>query len=311
MDFQHEPVLLNETIDLLNINKDGIYVDGTVGGAGHSSEILKKLTGNGLLIGLDQDEEAIKESNLVLSKISDNFKLFNTNFKNFDKVLDSLNIDLVDGFLLDLGVSSYQFDNKERGFSYRYDAKLDMRMDQSSSFSAYDIVNTYSKEELTKILWDYSNERWAARIAEFIVKERKNKKITTTFELVNIIKKAIPASARRKKGHPAKKTFQALRIETNNEINILRDTLDRMIDRLSPGGRMAVITFHSLEDSIVKDTFRYKFLDCICPPQAPVCTCDKKREIKIITRKPITASKRELAKNNRSHSAKLRVAEKI
>lgn len=311
MNFQHKPVLLNETIDLLNINPSGIYLDGTVGGAGHSSEILKKLNDQGLLIGLDQDKDAIKESNLVLSQISSNFKLFNSNFKNFEEVLDDLDIDLVDGFLLDLGVSSYQFDNKERGFSYRYDAKLDMRMDQNSSFSAYDIVNTYSKDELRKILWDYADEKWAARIAEFIVNERKNKKITTTFELVEIIKKAIPAGARRKKGHPAKKTFQALRIETNNEINILRDTLDRMIDRLKPKGRIAVITFHSLEDSIVKDTFKYKFLDCICPPQAPICTCNKKREIKIITRKPITASKEELNLNNRSHSAKLRVAEKI
>ncbi|WP_138159323.1 16S rRNA (cytosine(1402)-N(4))-methyltransferase RsmH [Peptoniphilus catoniae] len=311
MDFYHESVLLKETIESLNIKEDGIYLDGTVGGGGHSSEILKKLGQKGLLIGLDQDIAAINKSQETLSQISDNYKLFKTNYENFEEVLDSLNIEKIDGFLLDLGVSSFQFDKGDRGFSYKVDAKLDMRMNQDSSFSAYDIVNGYSKEEISKILWDYADEKWANRIAEFIVNARKTKKITTTFELVEIIKNAIPASARRKKGHPAKKTFQALRIETNNEINILRNTLDRMIDRLRPQGRICVISFHSLEDRIVKDTFRYKFLDCICPKEAPVCVCDKEREINIITRKPITPSEEELKNNNRSHSAKLRVAEKI
>ncbi len=311
MNFNHKSVLLNETIELLNINPDGIYIDGTLGGAGHSSEILKRLSDDGLLIGFDQDKDAIDKSEEVLSKISKNYKLIHKNYEDFEEFLDSLGIDKVEGFLLDLGVSSYQFDNGERGFSYRIDAKLDMRMNRESSFTAYDIVNTYTKDELTKILWDYSEEKWASRIAEFIVNKRKTASITTTFELVDIIKSAIPASVRRKSGHPAKKTFQALRIETNNELNILRNTLNRMIDRLNPKGRIAVISFHSLEDRIVKETFKYKYLDCICPKDTPICTCNKKREIKIITRKPITASKEELEANNRSHSAKLRVAEKL
>ncbi len=311
MNFNHKSVLLNETIELLNINADGIYVDGTVGGAGHASEILKRLSNKGLLIGFDQDKDAINKSEEVLSNISQNYKLIQKNYEDFEECLDSLGISKVDGFLLDLGVSSYQFDNGERGFSYRIDAKLDMRMNRESSFSAYDIVNTYTKDELSKILWDYSEEKWSGRIAEFIVNRRKTAPITTTFELVDIIKAAIPVSVRRKAGHPAKKTFQALRIETNNELNILRNTLNRMIDRLSPKGRIAVISFHSLEDRIVKETFKYKYLDCICPKDAPICTCNKKREIKIITRKPITASKEELELNNRSHSAKLRVAEKL
>ncbi|CDZ74735.1 Ribosomal RNA small subunit methyltransferase H [Peptoniphilus sp. ING2-D1G] len=311
MNFNHKSVLLNETIELLNINADGIYVDGTVGGAGHASEILKRLSNKGLLIGFDQDKDAINKSEEVLSNISQNYKLIQKNYEDFEECLDSLGISKVDGFLLDLGVSSYQFDNGERGFSYRIDAKLDMRMNRESSFSAYDIVNTYTKDELSKILWDYSEEKWSGRIAEFIVNRRKTAPITTTFELVDIIKAAIPVSVRRKAGHPAKKPFQALRIETNNELNILRNTLNRMIDRLSPKGRIAVISFHSLEDRIVKETFKYKYLDCICPKDAPICTCNKKREIKIITRKPITASKEELELNNRSHSAKLRVAEKL
>ncbi|SHH43436.1 16S rRNA (cytosine1402-N4)-methyltransferase [Anaerosphaera aminiphila DSM 21120] len=311
MKFNHEPVLFNDTIELLDIKKDGIYVDGTIGGAGHSSEILKRLNGSGLLIGIDQDSVALKKSEEVLSSINSNYKLFNSNYKNFEEVLDSLKIDKVDGFLLDLGVSSYQFDEGERGFSYNYNAKLDMRMDTSANFSAWDIVNSYSKEELTKILRDYSEERWAARIADAIVKRRNDKPINTTFELVDVIKGAIPAAVRRKKGHPAKKTFQALRIETNNELDVLRNTIGKMIDRLNPKGRMAVISFHSLEDRIVKETFRYYYLDCICPKEAPVCVCGKKREVNMITRKPIIASEEELARNNRAHSAKLRVIEKI
>ncbi|RVU54782.1 16S rRNA (cytosine(1402)-N(4))-methyltransferase RsmH [Anaerosphaera multitolerans] len=311
MKFNHKPVLFDDTIELLNIKKDGIYLDGTLGGAGHSSEILRRLNGSGLLVGIDQDSSALKKAEEVLSEINSNYKLFKSNYKDFDSILDSLNIDKVDGFLLDLGVSSYQFDEGERGFSYNYDAKLDMRMDMSATFSAWDIVNGYSKEELTKILRDYSEEKWAARIADLIVKRRNEKPINTTFELVDIIKQAIPAPARRKKGHPAKKTFQALRIETNNELDILRMTIGRMIDRLKPGGRMAVISFHSLEDRIVKDTFKYYYLDCICPKETPVCVCGKKREVEIITRKPIIASEQELKDNNRAHSAKLRVVEKL
>ncbi|MDO5041131.1 MAG: 16S rRNA (cytosine(1402)-N(4))-methyltransferase RsmH [Peptoniphilus sp.] len=311
MNFNHKSVLLKETIELLNINPDGVYVDGTLGGAGHSSEILKRLSDKGLLIGFDQDRDAIDKSEEVLSNVSKNYKLIHKNYEDFEETLDSLGISKVSGFLLDLGVSSYQFDNGERGFSYRTDAKLDMRMNRESSCTAYDIVNTYTKDELTKILWDYSEEKWASRIAEFIVNRRKTEPIATTFELVDVIKSAIPASVRRNSGHPAKKTFQALRIETNNELNILRNTLNRMIDRLDSKGRIAVISFHSLEDRIVKETFKYKYLDCICPKDTPICTCNKKREIKIITRKPITASKEELEANNRSHSAKLRVAEKL
>lgn len=311
MEFIHKSVLFNETIELLNIRENKIYLDGTIGGAGHSSEILRRLNNTGLLLGIDQDDNALKKSKEVLDTVGGNYKLFKSNYKDFEKILDSQGIDKVDGFLLDLGVSSHQFDEGDRGFSYNYDAILDMRMDTSKNFSARDIVNGYSKEELTRILREYSEERWASRIAEVIVKRRTKASINTTFELVDIIKEAIPAPARRKKGHPAKKTFQALRIETNDEINVLRDTLGRMIDRTNAGGRIAVISFHSLEDRIVKETFKYYYLDCVCPQGSPICTCDKNREIEIITRKPVIAGEEELEENNRAHSAKLRVAEKL
>lgn len=311
MEFYHKSVLFDETIEGLNIREGKTYVDGTIGGAGHSSEILKRLGGIGLLVGIDQDDNALAKSNEVLGKIAENYTLVKSNYKDFDVVLDDLGIDKVDGILLDLGVSSHQFDEGERGFSYNFDARLDMRMDNSKEFCAWDIVNTYSKEDLTRILRDYSEEKWASRIADFIVSDRQKKTIDTTFELVEVIKKAIPASARRKKGHPAKKTFQALRIETNNELGVLTDALGKMIDRLNPGGRIAIISFHSLEDRIVKDEFKYYFKDCICPENTPICICDKKREINILTRKPITASEDELKENNRAHSAKLRVVEKL
>lgn len=311
MEFFHKSVLFDETIKGLNIRSGKTYLDGTIGGAGHSSEILRQLKGTGFLIGIDQDDNALEKSEKVLSEVNNNFKLFKSNYRDFDKILDDLKIDKVDGILLDLGVSSYQFDEGDRGFSYNFDARLDMRMDTSRDFSAWDIVNKYSKEDLTNIMRKYSEEKWASRIADFIVKEREISPINTTFELVEVIKKAIPAAARRKKGHPAKKTFQALRIETNNELGVLEDTLGKMIDRLNPGGRIAIISFHSLEDRIVKDTFKYYFKDCICPDNAPICTCDKKREINIITRKPVTATEKELKDNNRAHSAKLRVAEKL
>lgn len=311
MEFYHKSVLFDETIEGLNIKEGGIYLDGTIGGAGHSSEILKRLNGTGLLIGIDQDDAALEKSRSVLTEIGDNFKLFKSNYVDFDKVLDDLDIGKVDGILLDLGVSSHQFDEGERGFSYKYDAHLDMRMDTSQDFSAWDIVNKYSKDDLKRILRDYSEERWAGRIADFIVKERVKKSIDTTFELVEVIKMAIPAAARRKKGHPAKKTFQALRIETNNELGVLKDALGKMIERLNPEGRIAIISFHSLEDRIVKETYKYYFKDCICPEGSIICTCDKKREINIITRKPVTAKEEELKENNRAHSAKLRIAEKL
>lgn len=311
VEFAHKSVLFDETIELLNIKKGGIYIDGTIGGAGHSREILKKIGPEGLLIGIDQDTNALKKSEEILSSVGSNYKLFHTNYKNFESVLDELGIEKVDGILLDLGVSSYQFDEGQRGFSYNFDAKLDMRMDPNANFSAWEIVNEYSKEELTRIIREYSEERFASKIADKIVKSRSAKPINTTFELVNIIKLAIPAKFRAKGGHPAKKTFQALRIETNDELGVLRNALGRMVNRLNSGGRIAVISFHSLEDRIVKETFKYLYLDCVCPPESPICTCNKKREVEIITRKPVMASEEELIENNRAHSAKLRVAEKI
>ena len=310
MDFSHKSVLLKETIEALNIREGKIYLDGTLGGAGHSREILKKLDGSGLLIGIDQDKEALEVAKERLSDF-DNVKFFNLNYVDFERALDELGIDKIDGVLLDIGVSSYQFDNPERGFSYRFDAPLDMRMDLDLDISAKDIVNTYSESEITKIIKDYGEEKWAARIAKFIVDERREKNIETTFELVEIIKKAVPAGARRNGPHPAKRTFQALRIEVNKELDVLKDSIERFVNRLNPGGRIAIITFHSLEDRIVKNSFKYLEKDCICPPSSPICTCDKKKEIKIITRKPITATEYELKENNRSHSAKLRVAEKL
>ena len=310
MEFAHKSVLLKETIESLNIREGKIYLDGTLGVAGHSREILKKLDGSGLLIGIDQDKEALEVAKERLSDF-DNVKFFNLNYVDFERALDELGIDKIDGVLLDIGVSSYQFDNPERGFSYRFDAPLDMRMDLDLDISAKDIVNTYSESEITKIIKDYGEEKWAARIAKFIVDERREKNIETTFELVEIIKKAVPAGARRNGPHPAKRTFQALRIEVNKELDVLKDSIERFVNRLNPGGRIAIITFHSLEDRIVKNSFKYLEKDCICPPSSPICTCDKKKEIKIITRKPITATEYELKENNRSHSAKLRVAEKL
>ncbi|MDU7151286.1 MAG: 16S rRNA (cytosine(1402)-N(4))-methyltransferase RsmH [Peptoniphilus grossensis] len=310
MDFSHKSVLLNETIEGLNVRKGKIYLDGTLGGAGHSYEILKKLDKTGLLIGIDQDQEALKAARERLSEFK-NVEYFNLNYIDFEKALDELGIEKIDGVLLDIGVSSYQFDNPERGFSYRFDAPLDMRMDKSLEISAKDIVNTYGEDEITEIIREYGEEKWAPRISKFIVQERKNKKIDTTFELVEIIKNAIPAGARRNGPHPAKRTFQALRIEVNKELDVLKNSIDKFVHRLNPGGRIAIITFHSLEDRIVKNSFKYLEKDCICPPTSPICTCNKKREIKIITRKPITASEDELKENNRSHSAKLRIAEKL
>lgn len=310
MEFAHKSVLLDETIEGLNIREGKIYLDGTLGGAGHSREILKRLKGSGLLIGIDQDIEALEVAKERLSDYK-NVEFFNLNYINFEKALDELGIDKIDGVLLDIGVSSYQFDNPERGFSYRFDAPLDMRMDQDFEISAKDIVNTYSESEITRIIKDYGEEKWASRIAKFVVEERKKKDIETTFELVEIIKNAIPASARRNGPHPAKRTFQALRIEVNRELDVLKDSIERFVHRLNPGGRIAIITFHSLEDRIVKNAFKYLEKDCICPPSSPICMCDKKKEIKILTRKPITASDEELKENKRSHSAKLRIAEKL
>ncbi len=308
MDFNHIPVLLDQVIDGLNIKEDGIYVDGTLGGAGHSLEIVKRLKG-GKLIGIDQDTNALKKAEEVLKDYKDKIILVHNNFENIDKVLDELNIDKVDGVLLDIGVSSHQLDEQERGFSFHQDADLDMRMNRDQDFSAWNVVNEYSQEELADIIWKYGEEKWAKRIAEFIVEERKEKTIDSTLELVEVLKKAIPAKVRRE-NHPGRKTFQAIRIEVNRELDVLTNVIPKIVAKLNKGGRLAIITFHSLEDRIVKESYRDLYKDCVCPPELPICMCDKKREIKIITRKPLVATEKELEENVRSRSAKLRVAEK-
>lgn len=310
MEFHHVSVLLNEVIEGLNIKEDGIYVDGTLGGAGHSLEIVKRLKG-GILVGIDQDTNALNKASQVLSEYKDRVHLIHSNYENMDRVLKERGIEEVDGILLDLGVSSHQLDEESRGFSHNKDAPLDMRMDKTSDFNGWDVVNKYSKDELERIIWDYGEDRWAKRIAEFIVNERKEKTIDTTLELVTVIKKAIPKAVRMEGHHPAKKTFQAIRIEVNRELEVLQNSINKMVGLLKPGGRLAIITFHSLEDRIVKEAFKDLFKDCICPPEYPQCICDKKREIKIITRKPIVANPKELEFNPRSRSAKLRIAEKL
>lgn len=294
----------------LDIKSNGIYVDGTLGGAGHSFEIVKRLK-NGKLIGIDQDLEAIDKASKVLKDYKENVILVHDNYGNIENILKDYGINNVDGILLDLGVSSYQLDEVSRGFSHNKDAALDMRMDSTSSLSAWNVVNEYSQEEIEKIIWNYGEERWAKRIAEFIVIERKTKSIDSTFELVTVIKKAIPKAVRMEGHHPAKKTFQAIRIEVNKELEVLENSINNMIQVLNPGGRLAIITFHSLEDRIVKESFKELYKDCICPPEFPTCVCDKKREIKIITRKPMKPTDKELSENPRSRSAKLRIAEKL
>ena len=311
MDFKHISVLLDECIESLNIKKNGIYIDGTMGGAGHSSHIASKLENSGKLICIDQDKNAIKVGKERLSKFN-NICFVHNNFSNIKEIADSLELDKtgVDGILLDLGVSSHQLDEKERGFSYMQDASLDMRMDIRNDFSAYTVVNNYSKEELTNIILQYGEERWAKRIAEFIVEERKNSPIKTTFELVSVIKKAVPKSARADGPHPAKRTFQAIRIEVNKELEILKDSITSMIELLNKNGRISIITFHSLEDRIVKNVFKELENPCICPREFPLCVCGKKSVGKVITKKPILPSNEELNYNHRARSAKLRIFEK-
>lgn len=309
MEFKHVSIMLNECIEGLNIKPNGIYVDGTLGGAGHSSEIVKRLK-DGMLIGIDQDKDALKAS-IERLKDYDNVKFVHNNFANIKDVLLDLGIEGVDGILLDLGVSSYQLDTPERGFSYMHDAKLDMRMNRDSDITAYDVVNFYTKERLTEIIKEYGEEKWASRIADFIVKQRAVKPIETTYELVDVIKAAIPASARREGPHPAKRTFQAIRIEVNREIEILEKAINDCLDVLNPEGRLCVITFHSLEDRIVKNVFKYRQNPCTCPPSFPVCVCGKKPDVEVITKKPIVPSQEELELNPRSRSAKLRIAKKI
>lgn len=311
MEFAHKSVLLEETIDNLNIKPDGIYVDGTLGGAGHSEQIVKRLGEGGRLIGIDQDEDAIAAASKRLEPYGDKVTIVRDNYQNFRRILDELNIQKVDGILLDLGVSSYQLDNADRGFTYRVDAPLDMRMDNRQPKTAKDIVNDYSEAELFRILKDYGEERYAKSIAYHICKYRENKVIETTEELNDIIRGSIPAKARNGQGHPSKQTFQAIRIELNRELDVLRDSIDGMITSLNPGGRLCIITFHSLEDRIVKLAFRKNENPCICPPNFPVCTCGRKPLGKVITRKPIIPGERELEENSRSKSSKLRVFEAI
>ena len=309
MNFEHEPVLLNEAINGLNIKEDGIYVDGTIGGAGHSLEIVKKIkTGN--FKQIEQDINPLNKSTGVLKNELDKVILVQDNYGNIKKILNNLNMEKVDGILLDIGVSSHQLDEGIRGFSYHKDAPLDMRMDLEQDFSAWDVVNKYSKEELEKIIWDYGEERWAKRIAEFIVRERKKANIDTTLQLVDVIKKAIPKKFRMD-SHPAQKTFQAIRIEVNDELNVLENTIPKMVNLLNKDGRICIITFHSLEDRIVKNSFNELAKDCICPKDFPICICDKKKEIEIITRKPIVPKELEIDENPRARSAKLRIGMKV
>ena len=310
MKFEHTSVLLEEVLDHLAIRPEGIYVDATLGGGGHSYHILERLTEGGRLIGIDQDTDAIAAAGERLSAFGDAVTIVHDNYEHIGEVLHDLGIEKVDGILLDLGVSSYQLDNPERGFTYRTDAPLDMRMDQSSALTAKEIVNTYPEEELTRILREYGEERCAARIASNIVKARSKKPLETTGELSAIVRASIPAKMREKGGNPDKRTFQAIRIACNRELDVLRDSLDTMIDLLTPGGRLCVITFHSLEDRIVKNAFKRNENPCTCPPEFPVCVCGKKSKGRVVTRKAIAPSAHELEVNRRSASAKLRVFER-
>ncbi len=311
MEFEHKSVLLWETIEGLNIKPDGIYVDGTLGGAGHSLEIVKKLGKNGRHIGIDQDAAAIAAASERLAPYAEKVTIVRSNYSAMKNILKEHAPKGVDGIMLDLGVSSYQLDTVERGFGYKNDAPLDMRMDQRQSLTAKDIVNQYSEMELFRIIKDYGEDQFAKNIAKHIVRAREEKPIETTFELNEIIKAAIPAKMRATGGHPSKRTFQAIRIECNKELEVLRDTLDDMIEMLKPGGRLCIITFHSLEDRIVKSSFKKAENPCVCPPNFPICACGNLSKGKVITRKPILPGEEELAENKRSKSAKLRIFEKI
>ncbi len=310
MEFEHTSVLLEETIENLQVKPDGIYVDGTLGGGGHSYMTASKLTGHGRLIGIDQDGEAILTAGKRLEQFNDKVTIIRDNYCNMGSVLKSIGIDKVDGIILDLGVSSYQLDNAGRGFSYKYDAALDMRMDTRQAVSARDIVNTYPEMELYRIIRDYGEEQFAKNIAKHIAAARKDKPIETTEELNEIIKAAIPAKMRATGGHPSKRTFQAIRIECNHELEVLKNSLDDFIDMLNPGGRLCIITFHSLEDRIVKSAFKKNENPCVCPPEFPICVCGRVSKGKAVYKKPILPSKEEVEKNKRAKSAKLRVFER-
>ena len=312
MMFEHKSVLLYETIDSLNVKPDGIYVDGTLGGGGHALEVCRRLGEYGRLIGIDQDADAIAASSELLRDYEDRVTIVRSNYEEIQSVLKDLGIEKADGIYLDLGVSSYQLDTPERGFTYREeDAPLDMRMDQRNTRTAADIVNTYSEFDLYRIIRDYGEDKFAKNIAKHIVRARETKRIETTGELTEIIKEAVPAKVRAVGGHPSKKTFQAIRIELNQELEVLNNSIDTMIDLLNPGGRLAVITFHSLEDRIVKIRFRNNENPCTCPPDFPVCVCGKVSKGRVITRKPVVPSEEEINGNKRSKSSKLRVFERI
>lgn len=312
MMFEHKSVLLYETIDSLNVKPDGIYVDGTLGGGGHALEVCRRLGEYGRLIGIDQDADAIAAASERLRDYEDRVTIVRSNYEEIQSVLKDLGIEKADGIYLDLGVSSYQLDTPERGFTYREDdAPLDMRMDQRNTQTAADIVNTYSEFDLYRIIRDYGEDKFAKNIAKHIVRARETKRIETTGELTEIIKEAVPAKVRAVGGHPLKKTFQAIRIELNQELEVLNNSIDTMIDLLKPGGRLAVITFHSLEDRIVKIRFRNNENPCTCPPDFPVCVCGKVSKGRVITRKPVVPSEEEIEGNKRSKSSKLRVFERI
>lgn len=308
--FSHVPVMLHECIEGLAIRPDGVYVDGTAGGGGHSFEIARRLE-TGLLIAIDQDEAAVKAASARLAPLGPRAVVVRNNFCRLDEVCRDLHIDRIDGILLDLGVSSYQLDTPERGFSYMADAPLDMRMDERQTKSAYDVVNTYSEAELRRILFGYGEEKFAGRIAGRIVRAREQEPIKTTGQLASLIKEAIPAAAREGGHHPAKRSFQAIRIEVNRELDVIRPALEAALERLQVGGRMAVITFHSLEDRTVKQTFADMATGCTCPKSLPMCVCGRKPSVRMVTRKPVTPTEAEISANPRARSAKLRVAEKI
>ncbi len=308
--FAHVPVMPGEVMEGLNIKENGIYLDCTLGGGGHSELILKKLT-TGRLIAIDKDEEALAFAKSRLSEYGDKVTFVHSDFKRADEALDDLNIDRIDGVLMDLGVSSYQLDAAERGFSYRFDAPLDMRMDKTQFLTAFNVVNEYNELDIADILFRYGEERYARKIAANIIRYRQQQSIRTTGQLAEIVEKSYPPKERFKGGNPCKRTFQAIRIEVNGELRELDEIIGKLAERLNKGGRICVITFHSLEDRIVKREFQYLEAKCICPPKQPVCTCNKVQTVKIITKKPLTASEEELAVNPRAQSAKLRVAERV
>ncbi len=310
MNFSHKSVLLEETIEGLKVKPEGIYVDGTLGGGGHALEVVKRLGKNGRFYGIDQDEAAIKAAGKRLEAYEDKVTLFHDNYENAVSALKAAGVTGVDGIVLDLGVSSYQLDTTERGFSYKYDTALDMRMDQRQTFSARDIVNEYSQADLARIIRDYGEDKFANNIARHIVKAREEKPIETTFELNDIIKAAIPAKMRASGGHPSKRTFQAIRIECNRELDVLKNSLEEMIRFLNPGGRICIITFHSLEDRIVKSAFKKQENPCTCPPGFPVCMCGNSPLGRVVTKKPVLPSAGEMEENSRSKSAKLRIFER-